>query len=938
MKGSRIVFDGFTGFTPNQCEVIGGLLRTASCVTVTLPLGSGLRIEQVSGSGHIFSRSRYTYDQLLRLAGEAGVPVHAPVYTGAEGLPRFLAAPALSRLEGRFGRYRTDGNSPLSSNGSVILTEAASPAEEAESVACGIRKAVRDEGYRWRDIAVVCSDLSIYRRHIERAFDMCEIPCFIDAARTLDQNPFGSYVIGLTGPSEENFSHDSIFRLLKSRFSGVSKEDCDILENHALARGIRGAGSWKKTWYDEECPRIDEIRLSAVSPYLSLSEKISGKKHTVSQITQALLGFLEESGCEEKLRSLSDELDSAGEFSPAMEFSSIWDLTKDLFTRIESILGDEQATAEEVRYLIEAGFAEMKAGVIPAGTDTVIVGDISRSRIGDIRRLYFVGFNDGLVPSDLSDSSILSEIERDHLRAAGVELRPGPREDSYLQKLRVYQTLTRPREGIIISYSRTGDDSKARHPSPWLKEIQNIFGGLEVVDAGDLISSEGTAASLLAARLSLARSMRYLPENGDPDRLYAWFLRNEAEGGFVISMARARTFRYEGDRLGTETVRDLFGGRLYGSASSFERYASCPFSWFAQFGLGLKERKVYGVDRRDMGTILHGAIENYFIHMQKEGFGWTQTDDERCDTVRACVEEALSKYGYSIFSETHRDAGLAIRLTRAADRAVWALVEQGKRGDYLPEDTEVAFSAADTDAFNIALQDGWTLRLRGRIDRLDTFREFGDKEKLMLKVVDYKSGNKELDPALIQSGLEIQLPMYLYAAAEMEGKKHPRADVIPGGIGYFAIARDFWLDDPEVYASDPDRLEEDMLARMNMSALINSEEGVVIHMDRALADGRDSSALGLKFKKNGLAPDRSAKVHLTNTEQLRDLMRFSRDRAAGSGREIVSGKVDAHPYSYAGREACRYCLYGSVCGFTPKAGYTWNHIRQISDEDFWESI
>ncbi len=933
LRNSEIVLDGFTGFTPDQCEVIRELLRVSRNVTVLLTLGTGPALEEIRSDCDLFWPTVQTWRQLTGLAEQAGVPVDEPKYLGGPNLPRFRNAPDLRRLEAGFGRpWAAVNEPPYLCTADVSVVRAEDPRREAEYIALQIARLVREEGFRYRDIAVICSDIHVYARQLERAFEMLEIPYFLDAARTLDMNPFASLVLSLTEPVEKGFSHESVFRLLKSGFVPLVKEECDLLENYALAHGVRGVTAWKNTWTgeDPEIEQINDIRVRAVSDLVTLSETLGKKGKTVTEKLDAIRFYLDTIGLEEQLKGRAAALEASGELNLSMEYGRLWELTRELFDRIASVLGSETLSAQELREVLTEGFRRMRAGVIPQSMDSVLAGDLSRSRLGNIRVLFFAGFNEGLLPGSGGEGGILSDLEREFMKAAGIELRPTPKENAILQKLRTYQNLTRPTDRVSLSYSTADEKGKRLYPSSYLSDVLQVFGEDLIRDAADLLPDDGIPYTRRAARMAMAEGMRRLTDPVSPEaNLYAWFLTQEEERGFLETVRRAATLRYQGTRIDPSSSAELVRGALNGSATRLETYASCAYRWFLAYILQLRERKIRELDQRDIGTMLHAVIEEYFRRMLAEGFGFSQNEAERHATVRDCVKYVLETDGsLAQLSEDERGIFRAERLADLCDRAVWALLEQGKRGDFVPEAQELAFSAEDTKAMRIELNDETVMRLRGRIDRVDVFDDGSD---CLVKIIDYKSGAKDLDLTYIYHGIQIQLLLYLNAAAEIEAVARNGRRILPAGAFYFHIG-DMWADMTQELKRGDVNPEEALLACYRMKGFANGDPEILPRIDHALDSDHDGKSVVIQAAVKDGMPDARSKT--LSTESFERLMGHTRERIRAMGQSMLAGEVSLNPYRFGQGDACSWCPYQDVCAFERSLpGFRARPLQKITPED-----
>lgn len=93
--------------------------------------------------------------------------------------------------------------------------------------------------------------------------------------------------------------------------------------------------------------------------------------------------------------------------------------------------------------------------------------------------------------------------------------------------------------------------------------------------------------------------------------------------------------------------------------------------------------------------------------------------------------------------DTAENAYQRKRMLAIFDQTVWALTRQVRAGQFVPEKFEVTFDELEgKESLEYRLSHDVTMRLEGRIDRLDTFE---DENKISIKVIDYKSGNTKFD-------------------------------------------------------------------------------------------------------------------------------------------------------------------------------------------------
>lgn len=933
MKDSVIVLDGYTGFTPVQLKLLGKLLRLSSEVYVALTLDSEENPFVSSGEHQLFYLTKKTIRDLCRTAEEARIPVKKPVVLGADHVWRYDHAPALGFLEHRIFRHGREfwGES----TDQMTLYAARSPRAEAEEIGCEILKKIRDQRFRYRDLAVVTGNLEVYGPLLEQTFARLGIPAFIDRKRDVLKNPFVEFVRALLAAVQEDFSYESMFRLLRSGMTGVTMEETDRLENYVLARGIRGISGWKKEWKyplkgmeEEELAELNELRQRALGGLQDLKSVLTKKGTDAETMTRAIYGYIAELGIQEKLKAREEVFEAEGNLSLAKEYDQIYGMIMELLDKLVMLLGSCIMTLEEYAELLDAGLSELKVGLIPAGTDQVVVGDMERSRLKDIKVLFFTGVNEGNVPKEKSRGGLLSEMDREILASQEVELAPTARQETCIQKFYMYVSLTIPSEELHLSWSLADADGNALRPSYLIASIQELFPKVEIRVDGDrslldrLAVPAGNIPELTEA-LQAAREGEPSPEQ---KALLHWYAGQSVWQEKLECLMDAVFYRKEEDSIGKAAARALYGTLLEGSVTRLERFAACAYAHFLQYGLRLQERETYGLQAIDMGNVFHDALKYFSDTVEKSGYGWFHVPEEkRTEWMEEALERALKDCAEKGLTEQASDAYVVERMKRIGQRTAWALLEQLKKGTFLPEQTEVSFrNLEQLSSVSLLLSEEERMRLQGRIDRIDVCREEGN---LYVRVIDYKSGAQRFDLTSIYYGLQLQLAVYLNAAVEME-QRNGVEKVHPAGMFYYHI-QDPMLDYEE---------EEDpalrLLKELAFDGIVNADPEIVKRMDREAESG--STLLPVRFKKGG---GYSASSSVAEEDQLFRLSHHVKRKLSEYGEEILNGTISLSPYELREEDACRFCSFHSVCGFDSRLeGCQKRQLEPLEKEEIWKKL
>lgn len=936
LKGSVVVFDGFTGFTPIQNRLIQELMRVCAETIVTVTIGVGEDPYKMDGEQKLFHLSKKTVADLEKLAAEAEVERGEDLFVKG-GPNRFAKAPALHYLEQNLFRYQYE---PYAGEQQEIhMFEALSPREEVHQTALYIRHLIREQGMTYRDIAVVIGDLEGYASYVETEFGQLEIPCFLDRTRGIVLNPMIEYIKSALQLYIKDFSYDTVFHFLRSGMADISREEIDELENYVIRTGARGYRTYSRLFTrrteemqenaegSEQAEEKTMERLNRIRQQFMDAVEIlhMGSREKAGDYVSHLYDFLEQNQVQQKLLNYQQQFEKEGDLSRAREYAQIYRLVMDLLDQVYELLGEEEISRQEFADILEAGFGEITVGTIPQNVDRIVVGDMERTRLKQVKVLFFLGVNDGNIPKNASKGGIISDMDREFLIESGTEMAPSPRQQMYIQRLYLYLNMTKPSEQLYLSYAKVNSEGKGIRPSYLIDTVRKLFPAMSVEYPQNRSRLEQIEGRQEGARY-LAEELREYVEGTLPEEerqdFYLMYRAYEADAAGRDLLTRAAFRRYRESGLSRIVARALYGQQLENSVSRLETYAACACRHFLQYGLSLQEREEFGFEASDMGTVYHAVLENFAGKLAESNLTWWDfTEDFAAKAVKESVEAYAATYGETVLYSSARNEYAITRMSRILTRTVLTLQKHLKQGSFQPDDYELSFRfAEDLDSIHVDLSEDEKMHLQGRIDRIDVSE---DTEHVYVKVIDYKSGNRKFDLAALYYGLQLQLVVYMNAAMEMESRKHPDKEIVPAALLYYHI------DDPTIETPvelTDEQINEQILAKLRMNGVVNSDPGVVERLDRYMQD--KSVVIPVEKKKDGSF---SARSGVLSREEMQLISSYVDAKIRSIGREILDGKIAANPYEKGNEEACTYCAYKKVCGFDGSIpGY---EKRQLEDLD-----
>lgn len=936
LKGSVVVFDGFTGFTPIQNRLIQELMRVCAETIITVTIGVGEDPYKMDGEQKLFHLSKKTVADLEKLAAEAEVERGEDLFVKG-GPNRFAKAPALHYLEQNLFRYQYE---PYAGEQQEIhMFEALSPREEVHQTALYIRHLIREQGMSYRDIAVVIGDLEGYASYVETEFGQLEIPCFLDRTRGIVLNPMIEYIKSALQLYIKDFSYDTVFHFLRSGMADISREEIDELENYVIRTGARGYRTYSRLFTrrteelqenaegSEQAEEKTMERLNRIRQQFMDAVEIlhMGSQEKAGDYVSHLYDFLEQNQVQQKLLNYQQQFEKEGDLSRAREYAQIYRLVMDLLDQVYELLGEEEISRQEFADILEAGFGEITVGTIPQNVDRIVVGDMERTRLKQVKVLFFLGVNDGNIPKNASKGGIISDMDREFLIESGTEMAPSPRQQMYIQRLYLYLNMTKPSEQLYLSYAKVNSEGKGIRPSYLIDTVRKLFPAMSVEYPQNRSRLEQIEGRQEGARY-LAEELREYVEGTLPEEerqdFYLMYRAYEADAAGRDLLTRAAFRRYRESGLSRIVARALYGQQLENSVSRLETYAACACRHFLQYGLSLQEREEFGFEASDMGTVYHAVLENFAGKLAESNLTWWDfTEDFAAKAVKESVEAYAATYGETVLYSSARNEYAITRMSRILTRTVLTLQKHLKQGSFQPDDYELSFRfAEDLDSIHVDLSEDEKMHLQGRIDRIDVSE---DTEHVYVKVIDYKSGNRKFDLAALYYGLQLQLVVYMNAAMEMESRKHPDKEIVPAALLYYHI------DDPTIETPvelTDEQINEQILAKLRMNGVVNSDPGVVERLDRYMQD--KSVVIPVEKKKDGSF---SARSGVLSREEMQMISSYVDAKIRSIGREILDGKIAANPYEKGNEEACTYCAYKKVCGFDGSIpGY---EKRQLEDLD-----
>ncbi len=955
--GSPVWLDGFSGFTAQEYRVIERLLSVCPEVSVCLTLPPDALSRRLRDDD-VFYTPWSTAKELVRRAAELGVTVEQIAIPAGHNV-RSRGHAALEYLESNyFDRLQPPfAESPAG----LSIVAASNRRAEVEAAASEIIRLCREEGYRYREIAVTVRDFANYDYLLATVLNDVGIPHFLDKKRAVDQHPALELVRSALETVLENFPYEAVFRCLKTDLFPVSRDAVDILENYVLATGTRGQSRWLTgdDWLPhqsegeggqetvEQTELLNAARRTVADLLGSLSKALE-QALDVRGYATALYQFLEKLKVDETLFDWAETAAAKGELEAASLHTQVWSALIGLLDEAVAGLNDEKLPLREFARVVDSGLETIELGLIPPELDQVVITSLGRSRHPEVKAALVLGVTEGVLPARVQSDGILTDHERQILASCQLELGPSAERRLFDEQYLIYSALTRPSQRLWLSYPLADEEGATLLPSSVIKRLREIFPQLETTehpltpvglggaDVLPYLPHPTPALRQLAAELREAALNRTVaPVWWD---VYSFLLFSAKDRPALLRLLAGRERRNAEGSLTRQAVRRLYGQTLRASVSRIERYNACPFSFFSTYGLRLQERAVHRLAAPDLGTFFHNAMDRFVLELQERNLDWGQLEDQQYTDLTKQIVGALGPdLQHHILDSSSRYRHIARKLERTVERSARILGKHQSQGKFRPVAVELAFGPGGRiPGLSFSLSDGTRIELAGRIDRLDLATT--DDGQSYLRVIDYKSGSSRLTPLEVYYGLKLQLLTYLHVAKQCAANLLP-AEALEAAALYFRIH------DPLQTAEAPlptILAEARGLEAYRMQGLLLDDQEAISLMDQELR-GR-SVLIPVSVKSDGSLRQSDNVWSRAELDRMREHLEAE---LMAAGEAIMQGNIAISPYRLDKETACRFCSYAAVCQFDPllpENDYRWlpklprdEIMRRLSQSEGGES-
>lgn len=784
----------------------------------------------------------------------------------------------------------------------VSIYESISPKTETKHVAKEILKEIR-KGKRFKDIAVSVGSLTNYYPHISTLFKEYDIPFYVDKKTTLNEHPIYFYIINFIDLVRKGFSVEDFIKFTTSALFCTDRTLTDGLKNYVLKYALTRKAL--KTPFtkseDSRFESFENLRSIAYSVYKNAENAKTAKEYVL-----AIKNMLESTNVYENLKTLSKKLNDINEIKYSNLNDKILDTTNNVLNEIEMLLGEEEISALDFKNLFISGALSSEIGSIPLFNDAVYVGECKDVKIKSVDVLFCMGLN-GDVPFTKSDTSILTDSDLNELDGFKVVVEPKIKIVNMRERESVGVAIMSFKQKLYLSYSNITENGDASNKSEVVNYFIKMFncvpikeseflklsytrGDISIEDFVSGYTSYNTAIKEVANLKAL-----YETHNVDARKVIASLVKaceslNLDE--FKNKIEDVLNGEVNEKRL---TLKNEFFKNGYVSATALEKFFNCPYVSYVQNLLRLKDAENGQMKVYETGSLLHSVIELYVKNIEKV------KDKESSDgVVEEVIAEVLKDEKYSKFIESPKYVHFFSGLKKESKRVCIAIYNSLKNSSFKPYLLEASFNDNEKfKAIRLHAKSG-EYKMQGKVDRID---KFNDK----IRVIDYKTGGKDVTDEAFYSGRALQL--YLYLNAFINDK------IKSAGAYYFPVSDTFSKKGEKNYV---------------MRGKTIDDIDVLYATDNNLKENRSSEHVMVKLKKDGNLDARSSTL---SEEEMSKYLEYAIKISENGIDEINSGFIKPTPYE----GACSYCQYLGMCGFD-KDNSCFRKVKNIKKSNIVKAV
>lgn len=484
--------------------------------------------------------------------------------------------------------------------------------------------------------------------------------------------------------------------------------------------------------------------------------------------------------------------------------------------------------------------------------NAVEVIEFKKELVSDEDYVFLIGYNEGVIPVNYKDEDYLSDEEKSKLGlSTSFELNENAMNE-------VKDSIKNIKH-LIVTYPSHNLSSEIYISSSYEKDLfeekelnisyneSNAYNKLKLVSEKDENSKFGTLTDDLLKLSSHYKDMKY------------------------------SSFDNKYKLINKSKIKNFFNNGLTLSYTSMNDYYMCSFRYYLDYIL--KVNKYEDTFEAIVGTIFHKILSMCF--------------ENDIDIIRT-YESEIEKSDYE-FSESEK-----FFLSILKDELVLVIETIKNQLSY----TQLTESMYEKEIV-IDVDKDLHIKFKGFVDKI-LYNKFNGKT--VVAIIDYKTGNPNLNINNSIYGLEMQLPVYIYLI------KNEIKDVKIGG---------FYLQ--KILNNITDK--EKRLDSLKLQGYTNSDLDIIDKVDSSFNDSKVIKSLRTSSK--GFY----AYSKIINDEEIDILNKVVETKIKEASMDILDSKFDINPKEMNNEViGCKFCKYKDICFMKPKDTVTLKEVKNIFEE------
>ena len=915
-----VFIDGYYTFNQQEFTIISGIMRYAKSAMITFCLTRQVDapnlFEVVKKQYQIFLQE-FPTAEIIELIGEN---------------QRFINNAILAQIEANY-------NNPITLavpvvDASIIAVRIFEHRQaEITHVAKKIRQQLLSQEIRAQEIAVFVPSISQYISDIEYIFAQYDIPYYLDIKEKMLVHPVMSWLHLLTTITANNWQVDKIISLVQNPFfcwqNNISKADLYLFLTQMEQIKIPYKSIWQNDnywkYYDnpqilnstennEKTVRIKEVRRKIFEHITSFELLINKKYQNTTECLSKHFEFIRNLNVLTYLEEMDIPQSSYTKHLTKQQYrTAVWKMLVHIFEQINLAIGHLPYNQESYLFAFILGLEEAEFSGVPNGFDAVMVGDFERSRFQTLHQEaietkmgvqygYILGMIDKFVPHGEARNGILSDSEIIYLQKNNQfqDVLVQEQAMSY-QLFRFYTMFTSIAKSVQLSYYLKDGIylDEVCYPSTILEQFGNKGFNVPFIieKTNDLENYQYMTPRALTQQLAQIYHQQTL-EKQILQQIVA-----QLDNCFIASLQNATNYNNK-IILATEVpIPENI------SMTQIETFNNCPYQYFLKYVLRLKEQYSGNFEPFQSGTIVHSGMEEIvktaIVNQNKLS---DISLENQYNILTNYFEQMREKMQKLPLFRQYINHFLFDNLKKMVTEKLEYINENEAMSDFYPKYTEVELPALTVELPNT------TKRIIGKVDRLDI-----NSDNNLFRIVDYKSSRKTIDFDRLLDGVQLQLPLYSYLAAQ----KHENLQ--------FSGSMYVMIDDKYIRFEDAKANLQDLLQQtIRATGFFLNDNKSLEAFDTRLENDNKSRSISYERTKNGTPTVHSMVMEADEIEMMQE---YVVKKAIETVTKIVKNEFSITPRREQydmDTTPCKYCQFRRICQFDEKLN-CYREVKKIAN-------